>query len=368
VPLVLLATAIIDETWRQAGTVIPVEASPDTIREALLTTIRGGSFQPNPTQARLSETAAPAPDKSHPAQTLTVLAVASGHGSPGRTTIALNLAVALGAVAPTLLVDADLGGASVAAALDLDPTRNLAMLAHAAPETPRDWERGFAQETQPLVARSPQGAVLCGIPKPELRANVTARFFERLLAEARRRYRYVVVDVGTDLLGADTSLHRLTLGLADQILLVSTADLIGLWHARSSMALLRSQLGIAPGAVVLLLNRYDRRYHHGRGEIEWTLGVSAGAVIPEDHARAQRAVAAQLPLILDRQSRAGRAVLELAERIHGGQVVLPPEAPKSPRRWPWTSWHVPHLRWPHRRSGAPVRPLGKDGSSHVSIG
>jgi Flp pilus assembly CpaE family ATPase len=365
---VLLASSVVDETWRSVGAVIPSDANPNAIREALLAAIRGERIRPSPIPPQPAAALAPTPDQAHPAPTLAVLAVASGHGSPGRTTVALNLAVALGTVAPTLLIDADLGGASVAAALDLDPTRNLAMLAHASPETPRDWERVLAQETQPLAVRSPRSVALCGIPKPELRANVTPRFFERLLTEARQRYRHVVVDIGTDLLGTDVTLHRLALSLADQILLVSTADLVGLWHARSALGSLQGQLGIAPGQAALLLNRFDRRYHHGRGEIEWTLGVPVGAVIPEDHASAQRAHAMQQPLILDRRSRAGRALLELAERIHGGRIVLPPESPKSPRRWPWTPWHPPHLSWPRGRSGVTVHPPGKDDSTRVAIG
>jgi hypothetical protein len=73
-------------------------------------------------------------------------------------------------------------------------------------------------------------------------------------------------------------------------------------------------------------------------------------------------------LILDRRSRAGRALLELAERIHGGRVVLPPEVPKSSRRWPWTRWHLPRLIWLRRRSDVAAHPPVKDGSTHVATG
>ena len=355
VPLVLLASSGVDETWLAAGTIVPADAGPDLIREALLAAVRGERPLLSPLHVLSHDVPAPTPDEALPSPTLCLIAVASGHGSPGRTTVALNLAIGLGAVAPTLLVDADLGGASVAAFLDADPTRNLAMLAHAAPETPRDWERALDQETQPLAARSPHGTVLCGVPKPELRASVTAHFFERLITEARRRYRYVIVDVGAELLSAEMTLHRLALGLADQILLVSTADLVGLSHARSSLGLLRTQLGIRPERVALLLNRHDRKYHHGRADIEWTLGTPIAGVVPEDHAGAQRALVAQRPLVLDRRSRAGRAALDLAERIHGGSVVLPPELPTGSSRLPLATLRVPLFRWLDRRSGVAGR-------------
>src|SRR5262249_37296381 len=156
------------------------------------------------------------------------IVVASGHGAPGRTTVATNLAAALGRTAPTVLVDADLSGPSVAACLDADPTRNLYMLAHAEPATPREWQRALGQETQPLGAFSPHASVLCGAPKPEMRRGVSERFLVFLLAELRARYRFVVADIGADLHGADTALHRAAVGLADRILLVAAADLVGL--------------------------------------------------------------------------------------------------------------------------------------------
>src|SRR5438132_1643140 len=83
------------------------------------------------------------------------------------------------------------------------------------------------QETQPLGVRSPHGVVLCGVPKPEMRTGVTVRFFERLIGELERRYRYVILDVGADLLGAEAAVHRCALGRARLTMLVAAADLVG---------------------------------------------------------------------------------------------------------------------------------------------
>src|SRR5207237_10090599 len=109
------------------------------------------------------QTAAVEEEPDEPEVEHALLAVTSGYGSPGRTTLAVNLAAALGTVAPTVLVDADLVGPSVAAYLDLDPTRNLYMLAHAEPETVRDWDRALDQELQSLDPRSRQAVALCGL-------------------------------------------------------------------------------------------------------------------------------------------------------------------------------------------------------------
>ena len=46
-------------------------------------------------------------------------------------------------------------------------------------------------------SRSPSAVVLCGLPKRELRPTITAPVMERLVEELARRYRYVVLDIGS---------------------------------------------------------------------------------------------------------------------------------------------------------------------------
>lgn len=362
IPLVLLAPATGQGLWQRFPRIVPLGADPQTVAQALHAAARGEPPQPAPA----AETAIVEPlgRAIAPPGALCLLTVASGRGSPGRTTVALNLAAALGAVAPTVLVDADLCGPSITTYLDANPTRNLYMLAHARPETPLEWDQAIGQETQPLGPTSPHGAVLCGVPKPEMRSLVSAIFFQRLIGELRQRYRYVIVDVGADLLGADTETHRAALGLSEQILLAATPDLVGLWHARTALGTLRNQLRLDPDRVALILNQYDRRYHHGRTQIEWALDMPVAAVVPYDHGAAQRSLIAQVPLVVhSRGGRASRALLELAGRVHGGTITLPPEPSKNGRR-PWRHWPAtlrPPWAGPARRrveKGAP-------GDNHV---
>jgi Flp pilus assembly CpaE family ATPase len=331
-PLLLLAPDPEAEHWQSfPGALLTSNAESDSVRQVLLAVIRG-EHPPRPTHRAEAEvpTVEPVEAASAP-ETLSMIALASGHGSPGRTTVAVSLAAALGAVAPTVLVDADLSGPSIAACLDADPTRNISMLVHAEPETPRDWDRAIAQEVQPLHPRSPHGVVLCGVPKPEMRSLIPIRFFERLLSELRQRYRYVILDIGADFLGAEVALHRTALAQAHQILLVGSADLVGLWHTRTALGLLQDQLALGPERIALIINRHDRRYHHGRAEIEWALGLPTAAIVPYDHGSAQRALAAQHPLILEGRNRAGRVLVDLAERVHGGSILLPPELREGKR-------------------------------------
>jgi Flp pilus assembly CpaE family ATPase len=299
-------------------------------------------------------------DREEPAGQGVVLAVTSGLGSPGRTTVALGLAVTLGAVARTVLVEADLAGPSLAAYLDLDPTRNVALLAHAEPASSHEWTQALAEELQPLDVRSPNGWVLAGVPKPEMRSLVSERFFEELVTRLRRRYDFVILDAGVDHLSSESSLHRRAVALADHVLLVAAADLVGLYRARGTLQHLSFRLGVPRERVALVVNRHDWRYHQGRTELGWALGVGIAAVIPFDQRGVQRALSRQRPLVLDRRSAAGRALRELADRVYGGRIRLPPE-PARPRRLVWLPMPLPtRLPWRGRRAAA-ARPSAESG-------
>ena len=333
-PLVLLVPDPSATRWAGQWMVLPRDAAPDQVRAALDAALRGEQSAPplaEPAPALVG--AAIDMPRTEAGAALAVLAVASGAGSPGRTTVALGLAAALGAVAPTVLVDADLAGPSLAAHLDADPTRNLFMLAHGDPRTADDWDRALAQELQPLGSRSPHGHVLCGVPKLAMRAGISPRFFEHAVAELRARYRYVIVDIGADLLGNEVALHRAALGLAEQVLLIASADLPSLARVRTALETCRTQLGLDQARLALVINRHDRGWHHGQNEIEWALGIPLAALVPYDHRGVERALAAQRPLTLDRRSRAGRALLDLAERIHADRILLPPEPDTTRYRW-----------------------------------
>jgi len=367
VPLVVLTSQPEDEPWASlSGPVLAFDADVEAVAKALFAVARQGrqaGFAAKGDQAADARSRLPAlapvpgestgEDAANTSAERTIIAIGGGPGSPGRTTVALNLAVALGAVAPTVLVEADLAHPSLGAFLDADITRNLSVLAHAEPATPQEWDRAIEQETQPLHPASPHGVVLCGVAKPELRPGVSSRFFERLLTELQRRYRYVVLDVGSEVVGAEWAVHRAALALAQQVLLVTSADLLGLHSARMALELWQTHIGLAPERLALVINKDDRRYHYGRADIAWSLQAPVAGIVPYDYHHTQRALAAQRPLLLERSSRAAGALLDLATRLHAGTIVLPEDAqPAQSSHWP------PHLalgpadQWRHRRTPA----------------
>lgn len=320
-----------------------------------------------------------------------MITLISGHGSPGRTTLAVGLAAALGDVAPTVLVDADTTAPSVAAAIDADPTRNVGMLAHALADGGLSdgavWDGAIAQEIQPIHRSSRNAWVLCGLPKPEMRHVINEAFVVRLVDELRRRYRYVVVDAGADLLTPESEMPWGAVAVADRVLLVTAPDVVGLLNARRTLTLLSERGRVSHDRLALLLNGYDRRYHNGPREVEWALQVPVVAVIPHDFGGVQAALAAQRPVVVD-GGPAGRALLGLAGRIDQGLTVQPAaedgtlRAPGSPwavgkrlRSWIVSGakslWHRAGGLLPRRLmdagAGPAVRPAGIEPRSDAAV-
>ena len=336
-PVVLLAPSTTPHLEKlQRITLLPLDVDTETLRAAIKLAARGERWRP-PRARREMEASAPASPPEAPAAALQIFAIAGGSGSPGRTTLAINLATALGAVASTVLVDLDCATPCVAAYLNRDPSRNVCTLAHAVREDPHGWSRALDQELQALHSRSPRSVVLCGLPKRELRPSVTPAIMEQLVEQLARRFRYVILDVGAELLGMDAPaiVHRAALSVAQHVLLVTGCDLVSLWHARLALSQLERTLSIDRERVSLIPNRHDGHFHHSAAEIEWHLGAAVAMVVPNDYRALQRAVAEQSPVVLDPHSRAARAMLRLAERIHQGRVRLAPDEAERPSRPSW---------------------------------
>jgi MinD-like ATPase involved in chromosome partitioning or flagellar assembly len=166
-----------------------------------------------------------------------LVAVWGPAGAPGRSTVALTLAAELAALGrPTLLVDADTYGASVAQSLALlDETAGLAAAVRAANNGMLDDARLAA--LAPLVA--PGLRVLTGLSRPQRWPELRQSGLLEVLDRARTIARWVVVDCGFCLeadeeLSFDTRAPRrnaatlVAIEAADLVLAVGGAEPVGL--------------------------------------------------------------------------------------------------------------------------------------------
>lgn len=287
---------------------------------------RGDTGEPDVGERAASpvESAHEEPD---PAQ---VVVVWGPYGSPGRTTVAVNLAAELAtALCPVLLIDADTYGASVAQALAvLDEAPGVAAAARMADQGTLDAEalRRLAPEVRPGLR------VLTGLPRadrwPELRDAAVAD----LLDVARQIARWVVVDVAPMIeqdeeLSFDTGAPRrngaalTSLEAADRVLVVGSGDPVGLQRLVRALDQLAERT-VARCEVVVSRVRAGPVGPEPERRIREALHRFAGTrvvhLVPEDRESLDAAILHGRVLAEVRPSSSARAALRrLAEELSG---------------------------------------------------
>ncbi len=323
VPVVLLAGGGEDAARLSGlGRVLPASASGAIVAAALRQAASSGPRPPDPAPADGGAPVAEAPPAAIAAEAAEeahapplrarggrVLAVASGKGAPGKTTIAIAVAALLSERGPgVVLLDADLRGGNVAPYLDLDPRRGLVGLAAAGGRLDSELQAG------------PGCPVLAGVERPELAAGLREETLHSVVEELRGRFETVVVD-----LGVPPSAE--VLRAADELLLVTGADLVSIWNARTALPGVRERAGRATCHAVV--NRREGREHYDAGEVGRALGLPVVGVVREEQGVARRAVARQIPL-----SAAGGRVAEdlraLAAALSVPDAAAPEQAPLEP--------------------------------------
>ncbi len=243
-----------------------------------------------PTLPPPASAGAPAPTRRG-----SVVAVWGPTGAPGRTTVSIGLADELGRLGcASLLVDADVYGGVIAAALGLlDESPGLVAACRQASASRLDavalaglsWQLG------------PQLRVLTGIPRAERWPELRVPAIEAVLGAARELADFTVLDCGFNLetdeeLSYDTMAPRrngatlAALDTADVIIAVGAADPVGVQRLIRGLAELRDAEVAAP--VWVVLNKVRAAVVPGdpdaelRAALERFAGRSAAALLPCD--------------------------------------------------------------------------------------
>ena len=225
-----------------------------------------------------------------------VVGVWSGVGSPGRTTVAVHLALeSARSGISTLLIDADVWGASIAQTLDLAESPSLTQAARLAGD-------GWPQPLSACLRQGPLGVqVLAGLARSELWTEVREEAWRAVIAAARTDFDLVVLDLAAPIeededLVYDRIPYRrnlvTTIGLerSDVIVEVVAADPIGLRRGVIAHRTLASNRTAPRPEVSLVLNRAPaagrRLQDCSRAVSEW-MGVAPAAILPEEPALAR---------------------------------------------------------------------------------
>jgi len=186
----------------------------------------------------------------------------SPKGGVGRTTIAYNLAVALGQKHRVCLVDGS---------LQFSDLRGLLRVPAVAPSivnlpTDRIRESDVAE----IAWRDPSGIdILLAPPRVEMAEMVTTRDIEKALSILRQLYEFVIVDTRASL-SEDVLVF---LDAADLILQILTYDSMAI-RSLAMSAETFAAIGYPPHKLLTVLNRSDASGGFNKSDLEDTLGAS----------------------------------------------------------------------------------------------
>ncbi|MCI9889660.1 P-loop NTPase [Micrococcales bacterium 31B] len=258
-----------------------------------------------------------------------VLTVWGPVGSPGRSTLAVNLAVELASDLSVILIDADTYGPSLAQLLGASSdSSGLALAARAASSGTLD---GDALNRLAIHA-SPGLRLISGLPRPERWIDVRRPAYEALLQTLKRMCDLIIIDAGfafdgDSLVGLTpqrNGVAQASLTAADVILAVTTDEPVVLTRFIRDMESLRQTWGETDQHIAInrKLERPLRDARSDTGDVEHLLHDFALPLthIPAAHEPLRRAMAQGLALKeLDRKHPArgvyARLAATLASRV-----------------------------------------------------
>jgi pilus assembly protein CpaE len=242
----------------------------------------------------------------------TVVAVFSPKGGVGRTTIAVNLAVAAATELnkKVVLVDGSFQFGDVAVLLNLNP-KDKSMF-----ELVPELEAGGDAEAVETytVSHSSGIRVILAPPSPEMADVITPAGVKRVVEILRQRYELVVIDCAAWF--NDTTLG--ILDLADIILTVLTLEITSIKNIRLFLEV-AEKLGYED-KIRLVLNRADTTLGIRVADVEHSIGRKVDNTIVSDGRAVVYALNRGVPFVLsNREAQVSQDVLRLATAMSGKQ-------------------------------------------------
>ena len=254
-----------------------------------------------------------------------VVAVFSPKGGVGRTTIAVNLAVALASELgkKVTLVDGSFQFGDVAVLLNLNAKDK--SMAELVPEL----EAGLDPESVDafMMNHSSGIRVLLAPPSPEMAELITPAGVKRVLEILRQRSEVTVVDCGAWF--NDTMLG--ILDLADVVLAVLTLEITSIKNIRLFLEV-AEQLGYSH-KIRLVLNRADTTLGIRVADVEHSIGRKVDHTIVSDGRAVVYALNRGVPFVIsNRESQVSQDVFRLAASIVGTRETREEDGRKPPQK------------------------------------
>ncbi|BCW07739.1 AAA family ATPase [Arthrobacter sp. NtRootA1] len=204
-----------------------------------------------------------------------VIGVFSPKGGVGKTTIATNIAVGLGKIAPmsVVIVDLDLQFGDVASGLYLNPEHTVTDAV-----TPSASQDSLVLKAF-LTVHPASIYALCAPKTPEEADEVTPDQVARLLEQLAEEFQYVVVDTAPGL----PEIGLAALEQCTDAVWVSAMDVPSVRGLRSGLDILR-RLNLLPETRHVVLNMADSKSGLSVQDVESTVGAPVDVSIPRSKA------------------------------------------------------------------------------------
>ncbi len=251
-----------------------------------------------------------------------IVAVFSPKGGVGRTTVAVNLAVAAATELGkrVVIVDGSFQFGDVGVLLNLNPRSK--SIADLVPEL----EAGDLDSLDTFVITHSSGVrALLAPPSPEMAELVTVAGIKRILEALRLDHDLVVVDCTAFF--NDTTLA--ILDVADVILTMLSLEITSIKNMRLFLEV-AEQLGYEAGKVRLVLNRADSALGIRVTDVEHSIGRKVDETIVSDGRSVVYALNRGVPFFLsNKEAQVSQDILRLARSVVSGDRVSVPSGDDS---------------------------------------
>ena len=284
--------------------------------DELTASIRQVSARERDKQSRMA--AAPAPNQGGAQGARTgedgepglIVAVFSPKGGVGRTTVAVNLAVAAATELgkKVVIMDGSFQFGDVGVLLNLNPKSK--SIADLIPEL----DAGELESIDTFLINHTAGIrVLLAPPSPEMAEMITANGVKKVLDRLRADHDLVVVDCTSSF--NDTTLA--ILDAADVILTMLSLEITSIKNMRLFLEV-AEQLGYESGKVRLVLNRADSALGIRVADVEHSIGRKVDETIVSDGRSVVYALNRGVPFFLsNREAQVSQDILRLARSVVG---------------------------------------------------